>query len=396
MNDFVGGRENQRHTFIFIGKGWQYFIICIVNFLLCCITLGIYTPWAIVKCRRYIYENMTLNGQPFTYKATGGAIFVSFLSIMVVYGASMSSIANGSPLVGFTLIGLLVAVLPLMTINSLQYQAMMTSLNGVRFGFDCSQLHAWLFLLVVPVVLAVVNWGVIYLLILATDWIEGSTGMLIRIAFIALVGIVGMGITYGITYAKWMQLVGNGGNFGIHRFTINVNMKASIVGCIKAVLVLLPFVVVIVWLIAPIFLQMVMLAVLGVADDEFIWENQSRIMASYFLYFAGIIVVGSYLYTTLRNLFMNNLALAEGKIRFHSSVTAHGLIWRFVLVLFISGITFGLAYPWMKMWLVSWLASNSHVQGDLDALELTDHTEALETGPAMWVSRGVMTYFPFI
>ncbi|HGY5111908.1 TPA: DUF898 domain-containing protein, partial [Citrobacter braakii] len=53
-------------------------------------------------------------------------------------------------------------------------------------------------------------------------------------------------------------------------------------------------------------------------------------------------------------------------------------------------------YPWMKMWLVSWLASNSHVQGDLDALELTDHTEALETGPAMWVSRGVMTYFPFI
>ena len=105
MNDFVGGRENQRHTFIFIGKGWQYFIICIVNFLLCCITLGIYTPWAIVKCRRYIYENMTLNGQPFTYKATGGAIFVSFLSIMVVYGASMSSIANGSPLVVFTLIG---------------------------------------------------------------------------------------------------------------------------------------------------------------------------------------------------------------------------------------------------------------------------------------------------
>lgn len=110
----------------------------------------------------------------------------------------------------------------------------------------------------------------------------------------------------------------------------------------------------------------------------------------------GIIVAVSYLYVTLRNLFMNNLVLAEGKIRFHSSVTAHGLVWRFVLVMFISGITLGLAYPWMKMWLVSWLASNSHVQGDLDSLALTNDDNALETGPAMWLSRGLMTYFPFI
>lgn len=392
MNNSICGQGNQNHKFVFTGKGWDYFIICLVNFLLSCITLGVYTPWAIVRCRRYIYEKMTLNGQHFVYKATGGAIFVSFLLIMVISVASVSFIANNSPFIGFSLIGLLVAALPLMTIKSLQYQAIMTSLNGVRFGFNCSTFQAWLYMLAVPVVLALINWAVVYLLILATDWVE----MLVRIAFIAFVGIVGMGVTYGITYAKWMQLVGNGGYFGIHRFAISVDMKMCVVGCIKAVLVLLPFVVVIAWLIAPIFLQMMMLAVLGVADDEFILENQSRITACYFLYFTGIIVVGSFLYTTLRNLFMNNLVLAEGKIRFHSSVTVHGLVWRFVLVIFISGITFGLGYPWMKMWLVSWLASHSHVQGDLDALELTDHQEELATGPAMWVSRGVMTYFPFI
>ena len=396
MNDFVRGQENRSNTFVFTGKGWQYFVLCLVNFLLSCITLGIYMPWAIVKCRRYIYENMMLNGKPFSYKATGSAMFVSFLLIMVIYGASVNFIAHGSHFIGFTLIGLLIAALPLMAIKSLQYQAAMTSLNGVRFGFSCSKLQAWLFMLVVPVVLSLVNWGVVYLLSLATEWLYGSTGTLIRIAFIALVGIVGMGITYGITYAKWMQLIGNGGSFGIHRFAIDVNMKACVVGCIKAVLVLLPFVVVIAWLIAPIFLQMVMLAVLGVADDAFIMENHSRIMACYFLYFVGIIVAASYLYVTLRNLFMNNLVLAEGKIRFHSSVTAVGMVWRFVLVMFISGITLGLAYPWMKMWLVSWLASNSHVQGDLDSLALTNDDNALETGPAMWFSRGVMTYFPFI
>ncbi|WP_213134809.1 YjgN family protein [Citrobacter sp. FP75] len=396
MNNVISGQGNQGHKFIFTGKGWEYFIICFVNFLLSCITLGIYMPWAIVKCRRYIYEKMTLNGQPFTYKATGGAIFVSFLLIMVIYGASVSFVAHGSPLIGFTLIGLLVATLPLMAVKSLQYQAEMTSLNGVRFGFNCSKLYAWLYMLAVPLVLSLVNWGVVCLLSLATEWLDGSAGTLFRIAFIALVGIVGIGITYGITYAKWMQLLGNGSRFGIHRFAININMKACVVGCIKAVLVLLPFVVVIAWLIAPIFLHMVMLAVLGVADEEFILEHHSRIMACYFLYFLGIIVVGSYLYVTLRNLFINNLELADGKIRFRSSVTAVGMVWRFVLVIFVSGITFGLAYPWMKMWLVSWLAGNSCVLGDLDSLELTNSDETLATGPGMWVSRGVITYFPFI
>lgn len=396
MNDFVRGKENQNHTFVFTGKGYQYFVICLVNFLLSCITLGIYTPWAMVKCRRYIYENMTLNGQPFSYKATGSAMFVSFLLIMVIYSVSANLIVHGSAFFGIILLGLLIVASPLMVVKSFQYQAMMTSLNGVRFGFSCSNLQAWLSMLVIPVGLSLINWVVIYLLTFATGWLDGTIGTLIRIVFIALVGIVGMGITYGITYTKWMQLMGNGAKFGIHHFAISINRKECVVGCIKSLLVLLPFIVVIAWLIAPVFLKMVMLAALGAADDAFILENYSRIMACYFLYFLGIIVTVSYLYTMLRTLFMNNLQLAGGKIRFHSSVTAHGLLWRFVLVILISGITFGLAYPWLKIWLVSWMASNSQVLGDLDALELTDHKEELETGPAMWVSRGLATYFPFI
>ena len=48
MNDVIGAQDNQRHTFIFTGKGWEYFLICLVNFLLSIITLGIYTPWAVM------------------------------------------------------------------------------------------------------------------------------------------------------------------------------------------------------------------------------------------------------------------------------------------------------------------------------------------------------------
>lgn len=93
---------------------------------------------------------------------------------------------------------------------------------------------------------------------------------------------------------------------------------------------------------------------------------------------------------------LNNLSLANDSIRFHSSVTAHGMLWRLLVVFVISGVTLGLAYPWLKIWLVSWLAQNTQVEGDLDSLELTNDEKPLENSPLMWISRGIMPYFPFI
>lgn len=62
MNDVNIGKDNSRHSFVFTGKGGEYFLICLVNFLLTIITLGIYGPWALIKCRRYIYQHVTLRG----------------------------------------------------------------------------------------------------------------------------------------------------------------------------------------------------------------------------------------------------------------------------------------------------------------------------------------------
>lgn len=35
-------------------------------------------------------------------------------------------------------------------------------------------------------------------------------------------------------------------------------------------------------------------------------------------------------------------------------------------------------------------------RGDLDSLELTNDEKPLENSPLMWISRGIMPYFPFI
>ncbi|EAN8697169.1 DUF898 domain-containing protein, partial [Salmonella enterica] len=42
MNNVISSKDNHNHTLVFTGKGGKYFVICLVNFLLTCITLGIY------------------------------------------------------------------------------------------------------------------------------------------------------------------------------------------------------------------------------------------------------------------------------------------------------------------------------------------------------------------
>ncbi|EAN9859963.1 DUF898 domain-containing protein [Salmonella enterica] len=380
---------------VFTGKGGKYFVICLVNFLLTCITLGIYAPWAMVKCRRYIYTNMTLNNQPFAYKATGGALFISVLLVFIIYIVSLSLIEHGHPGLGFTLFGLLIAIIPFMAVKGLQYQAMMTSLNGVHFGFQCSMRRAWWYMFALPVLLMVALYIVLYIISLVTIAVGG---LVFNIVFLGLLAIIGIGVINGITYSKWMTLFGNGANFGIHRFSIQVNVKTCIRGCVLAMLTLFPFAVVIGYLIAPVFTDMILLSMMGNAQagGALILQYYGQIMACYFLYFLAIMVVSSYLYAALRNLFLNNLSLANNSIRFHSSVTSHGMLWRLLVVVMISGVTLGLAYPWLKIWLVSWLAQNTQVQGDLDSLELTNDETPLENSLLMWISRGIMPYFPFI
>ncbi|EAV2672267.1 DUF898 domain-containing protein [Salmonella enterica subsp. enterica serovar Kiambu] len=391
----MSSKDNHNHTLVFTGKGGKYFVICLVNFLLTCITLGIYAPWAMVKCRRYIYTNMTLNNQPFAYKATGSALFISMLLVFIIYIVSLSFIEHGHPGLGFTLFGLLIAIIPFMAVKGLQYQAMMTSLNGVRFGFQCSMRRAWWYMFALPVLLMVALYIVLYIISLVTIAVGG---LVFNIVFLGLLAIIGIGVINGITYSKWMTLFGNGANFGIHRFSIQVNVKTCIRGCVLAMLTLFPFAVVIGYLIAPVFTDMILLSMMGNAQagGALILQYYGQIMACYFLYFLAIIVVSSYLYAALRNLFLNNLSLANNSIRFHSSVTAHGMLWRLLVVVMISGVTLGLAYPWLKIWLVSWLAQNTQVQGDLDSLELTNDEKPLENSLLMWISRGIMPYFPFI
>lgn len=202
MHDENCIKNNYRQCFIFHGKGLGYFLISFVNVLLSIITLGIYVPWAMVRSRRYIYENLELNGARFGYHATGGALFLSWFLVFVSLFVLMFLAEMIQPLLGTLVIILMMLIMPFLMVKSLQYNALMTTLNNVRFAFHCSMKKAWWVMMGLPTLLLILQCAVIFGLwsLLFSD--NNYDGLFIKMSILVFIGVVGMSASNGYVYAK--------------------------------------------------------------------------------------------------------------------------------------------------------------------------------------------------
>lgn len=400
MNDSPLLKDEVRHAFNFTGKGIDYFLLILVNLFFTVITLGIYMPWALVKCRRYIYSHMELNGKPFSFNMTGGAVFVSFLFLMGSIYIALGFFLAHWALIGIITFLALFLFLPILFLKGFQNQARMTSLNGVRFGFSGSAKGALWNFMGLPFIMMlglVVALGLLFFIVNA---IAGLENIAFTIIFFAVVSFIVQGALYGVLYNKWMNYIGNAGHFGIHRFAISVPMKPCINGVLLTQLIAIPFMVVAICLMFPMIEQVMTASSMGMLDEtvieEISAENSGRQLAVNFVQYLGIIVSGCYLGAIVRKLFLNNLTLGNNTLRFNSSVTGSGLTIRVLILSVGSILTLGIAYPWLKIHLVSWLARNTQVIGNLDALELTNDEQPEPKGALAYLTRGMMPFTPFI
>lgn len=382
-------------TFSFSGNGRKFFLICLANIFFVIITLGIYLPWAIMRARRYTYGHVSLDGQSFIYKGTGGSILLSICIITAIYQIGLYSVIHQYFLCGAIILMVLFLSLPFMMVKSLQYQASVTSLNGLRFGFQAPMLKTLWCTLILPILLMLLLCAVYYALVLLTSSWKGGV---IKLIILSIIGMVGYGAIIGIVYGLWLSLFGNGIRFASYRTVIKVNLAKSIRSGICSSLILLPFIVVVAFFIGDLFIEIMVSNMIGeeAAANQLLTAYYTRFVFCYILLIIAIIFSSSYFHATLRNQFLNNLTLADGRIRLRSSASITGIMLRIFTMYIVSGITAGLAYPWLKMYYVRWLAEHTHVDGDLDMLDLKDDVRSPEMGPAMWISRGIMPYIPFL
>ncbi|HKD48458.1 MAG TPA: YjgN family protein [Rhizomicrobium sp.] len=127
--------SSARHTFRFEGSAGEYFKIWIVNLALSVVTLGIFSAWAKVRSKRYLYGNTFIGAHAFDYHAQplrillGRAIAVT---LILIYSLTLVFAKQ--------FIGLLYLIfgiaLPWLAMSSLRFSARNTSYRNIRFDFE--------------------------------------------------------------------------------------------------------------------------------------------------------------------------------------------------------------------------------------------------------------------
>ncbi len=126
-----------RVPFEFTGKAGEYFKIWIVNILLTLVSLGIYSAWAKVRTKRYIYGNASLDGSTFDYLADPVKILKGRL-IVLAFFVFYVAVSNAG-LVAQGIFGLFILVVfPWVIVRALAFRARNTAYRNIRFDFRAS------------------------------------------------------------------------------------------------------------------------------------------------------------------------------------------------------------------------------------------------------------------
>ncbi|EOV0614110.1 YjgN family protein [Cronobacter sakazakii] len=394
-NKFLAG--NKTHAFSFQGSGGGYFPVWLVNILLTVFTAGLFLPWAMVRARRYFYENTELAGARFSYHATGGAIFVGWICLALLYVVFVINAVYENTFLTLCMVLLFIAFAPFLIMQGLRYQLLMTKLNGLRFSFKASPLRAWWVMLGCPLLIAVLIFVVISVVFTLAGSSASLTGIIVGIVLSIIVGLGGTALMQGIYAAQWYGLLVNNLQYGKHRFAINLNVKACTVIYLKAMLLFVPFIVIVMVMIVPMMTQLLQQSLYGAASEEAMLSAGlsmiSSMVMAYMVYLVGILVCFSFAFVKLRNYAYQQMSL-EGGITFRSTESVGSFVWIILSNFMVCGITFGLAWPWAKVRLTRYLLENTHVDGELDNLALVDHDEQPRNDPASVLGRG-FSILPF-
>ena len=393
--DLLKTRENSR-SFVFTGSGKGYFPIWIVNVLLTIVTAGLFLPWALVRARRYFYENTSLSGERFSFHATGGSIFVGWLGLLVLYIIFIVAMAGNSVWLTLLMVTLFIVFVPWLVTQGLRYQMQMTQLNGVRFNFRTSALQAWWVMLGLPLLVAIAVAVVSGIAFSATASAGSIDGMITGGVIATLILIFGSAIIQGVYAAKWYGLLVNNLQYGTLRFSAQFSVKKCTVIYLLSMLLFIPFIFVALWLVVPPMIQIAQMSAFGANEDAIMSVVTSvfaSFMMAYLLYIVGILVCFSFAFVKLRN-YLYSMMSVEGGIQFRSTASTGQFVWLVLSNIFVVSITLCLAWPWAKARVTRYLLENTHVDGDLDALNPQDHSEQPGKDPASLLARG-LSVMPF-
>ena len=350
--------DQDRVSLEFKGSGSEYFKIWIVNLFLSILTLGIYSAWAKVRRKRYLYGNTSIKGASFEYHASPITILKGRLiavALLIVY----SVLSELFPLVGFFLLILLFAFIPWIVWRSLRFNARMTSLRNVHFSFKGRLGKSYLFYLVIPFIFPLLisslfSFG--YSVLVYEYPIENFYNYFSDLInfpdyypteiLILTVGSVSMYLLM-IPYVQKIKMsyYMNNSCFGQGKFSSNISASKFYLIDILTFLVT-----------AAVFLFPIMIFLLIYGFNAFFGygseflDNVNSIVPVFFIFVAYVFMLSSVFLSTafftakLRNYVYSNTQLNDN-ISVNSNLNTWSLFWLYLSNFFLMIFTVGLAYP---------------------------------------------------
>jgi len=331
----------------FKGSGSEFFQIWIVNLILSILTLGIYSAWAKVRTKRYLYGNTSIEGASFEYHADPITILKGRLiafAALIVY----SVITQIYPISNIVFLSVFALIVPWIIWRSTIFNAKMTSIRNVRFGFKGPLKGAYLYYLVVPVLLPLLLTALISFAVLLPFQTQIYAALLIA----ATIGYISIILLF--PYAHKLQMVYFINNFcyGQGRFVTKILASKFylidvVAFFITAALTLLALV--------PIIVITIVAGGLAVTEQEGVLVNQyvdiligtSLFLGLlvYVLLLSSVLLGKAYLTAQLRNYVYANTKL-DDSIGLSSNLNTWHLFWIYLSNFFLLVFTLGFAYSW--------------------------------------------------
>jgi uncharacterized membrane protein YjgN (DUF898 family) len=313
--------SQRRIPFVFTGNAREYFGIWIVNTLLKIVSFGLYSPWAKVRKRRYFYGNTLLEEAHFDYLADPLALLKGWLIGAVLF--ILYSIGTRfSPALSGVLGILFFLALPWLVVRSRLFNNRNSSHRNIRFNFTPSYREAYA----------------------AFAWLPLLTPFT-------------LGVLAPYTVYRQKRFLMEHNSFGLTPFSFDARTKDFYLVFVRAVGLLLllgGLSLAAAWVFMP------------ALNGQFASAAAALPMFLPFLFLAGYLFLGMYVYVRLTNLTWNGTRI--GGHRFVSSLRVRDMAWLFTSNAFAVALSAGLLMPWATVRLARYRLGHLaiEIRGELD------------------------------
>ncbi|MFB3884407.1 MAG: YjgN family protein [Thermodesulfobacteriota bacterium] len=325
------GEDNEAHkTFSmrleFHGSAREYFRIWIVNLCLTLLTFGIFSAWAKVRKKRYLYSHTTLAGTPFQFLGQP----IPILKGRVIAAIGFLAYYTASHLITSLLPYILAAglvVSPWVIVRSAAFNARYSAFRNMTFHFDGGYLD------VVKVFYA---WGIILAVVIGMMSIWPEKPFMLGIPFAVI----------GFSYPWWIKRLKKfivehtsyGGKKGAFSATGGQFFRIYFVSGLILLALLIP--------------SGILAGILFGSTKK--WGIYTHLMAVPM--YAGYVLAFAYNRARSGNLVWNHTQL--GPLRFESTMRCRDLLKLYVTNALGIAVSLGLLIPWAVMRTLRYRAEN--------------------------------------